>query len=402
MLPTAEIESDYEVVILGGGISGLLLASELARSHPVLLVEQKVRIPRTKYWLTDRECAEQSPHLAAAIDSLYSSLDFIGYDASVYRCYGSSILWNTKRLVDLLLSEIESHGGTVLTGQTFYGFRRERDSVLLFANDRCLRARLAIDCMGFGSPTIYAKSIVDIRGYYLLYGGTFEMIGNLEPVGLHNLVLAAKPSYVEAFPTADGKVHLVLILPVRSVGKPADLREAFSFVVNRSPYRRLLGSAASPSNFLGGIIPVGRLRKLALDRMVFFGEAGQVNPAASATAMTRLLHTYRPTAKALCNLLKQDRLDEASLAAARFPPISRLNDRIQRALFQDILRWNSDYFAALVRELERVGDHRLVNDLMFGNLSFRGSLSLQAAKRLLTMRSKHVARALLRGLCPSA
>lgn len=401
MVPTAEIRADHEIVVLGGGIAGLLLASELAKRHPVALVEEKAAIPKTKYWLTDSESAARNPHLEQAIDSCYRSLDFIGYDATIYRCQGSYILWNTERLVDLLVGLFRHRGGTLLAGHTFYGFRRESDSILLFTNEKSLRAKLAVDCMGFGSPTVYGKGIVDVRGYYLLYGGSFETDQPLHPVGLHNLMLGAQPSYVEAFPGAGGKLHLVLILPVRIAQKPAVLRKAFSFVVNRSPYSKLICGSTSPDNFLGGVIPVGRLRKVALDRMFFFGEAGQYNPAASATAMTRLLYTYRITARNLSDLVKQDRLSANDLAAARTRPASWINERIQRALFQDILRWTSDYFAELVAELRRTDDHALVNDLMFGNLSFQSSLSPATATNLVGKRSRRVARALSRGFLPA-
>ncbi len=377
------------------------MASELAKRHSVALVEEKAAIPKTRYWLTDSGSAAKNPHLEPAIDCCYRSLDFIGYDATVYRCRGSYVLWNTERLVDLLIGNFRDRGGNLLPGHTFYGFRQEPDSVLLFTNENGLRAKLAVDCMGFGSPTIYAKGIVDVRGYYLLYGGSFVTDRLLEPVGLHNLMLGSQPSYVEAFPSAGGRLHLVLILPVRTVQKPTCLREAFSFVVNRSPYSKVISGSASPENFLGGVIPVGRLRKPALDRMFFFGEAGQFNPAASATAMTRLLYTHRATARNLSDLVKQGQLSARDLAAARIRPASWINERIQRALFHDILRWNSDYFAELVAELRRTDDHKLVNDLMFGNLSFQSSLRLGTAANLVGKRSRRVARALVRGLLPA-
>lgn len=397
-MPTPPTVSDeYDVAVLGSGISGLLIASELAKHLSVVLVEERSTIPKTKYWLTDTGSAKKNPELAGAIDCHYRSLDFIGFEGTTYRCQGSYVLWNTERLVDHLVDTFRSRGGTILTRHTFYSYRYERDALVLFANDKALRVALAVDCMGYGSPTIYAQGIVDIRGYYLLYGGTFRLAGSLQPVGLHNLVLGAQPTYVEAFPGADDELHLVLILPVRDARKPTTLRDAFSFLINRSPYSRLIEGPRSPDNFLGGVIPVGRLRKAALDRMFFFGEAGQYNPAASATALTRILYTYSETATNLVELAEQGRLSRKDLAAARVRPTTWVNERIQRFLFQDILRWDSNYFSEMVAELERAGDHVLMNDLIFGNLSFETSLSAETIANLVRKKCWRLARTLFRG-----
>jgi len=255
MVPTSRVNSEFEVGVLGGGIAGLLIASELSKEHSVVLIEGKAHIPKTKYWLTDVSSAEENPHLGEAIDSTYESLDFIAYDATTFRCHGAYTLWNTGRLVDHLTKALQERGGVILTKHTFYGFKNDGHSILLFSNDCTHRVKLAVDCLGFGSPTIYAKGIVDIIGYYLLYGASYQATERCNPVGLHNLMLASQPSYIEAFPTQQGDLHLILILPVPTARKPAALRDAFHFIVRRSPYSRLLTDEAKPGGFLGGVIP---------------------------------------------------------------------------------------------------------------------------------------------------
>jgi len=402
LLPTARIDTQYEIVVLGGGIAGLLIASELARDHSVLVVEEKGQIPKTKYWLTDAGSAQKNPDLHHAIDSTYESLDFIAYDTTTFRCRGSYPLWNTDRLVEGLTRTIHERGGVILTGHRFYGFKKEPSALLVFTNDRSYRVRLAVDCMGFGSPTIYAKGIVDIIGYYLLYGASYPSTGACDPVGLHNLMLSSQPAYVEAFPAAEDLLHLILILPTKTVGKPASLREDFSFLVNRSPYSRILRQPASPEGFLGGVIPVGRIRKPALDRMFFFGEAGQFNPAASATALTRMLYTYRETGARLRERLAADRLSASDLSSARVAPASPLNERLQRVLFRDILDWSSDYFAEVLAELQHTGDSELIYDLMFGTVELGRTLKPSRIVNLVAKRSRFLAKTFLRGLLPGS
>lgn len=77
-----------DVVVAGGGVAGLLMASALAPQCSVLLVEQRDTVPRNKYWLTDERALRSAPELGACIDRHYDALDFIAYDGLT--CLGSS------------------------------------------------------------------------------------------------------------------------------------------------------------------------------------------------------------------------------------------------------------------------------------------------------------------------
>lgn len=90
------ISERYDVVILGGGVAGLLLASELAAEQKLLLIEQSRSFRSYKYWLTDHASMELNRELETAVEKRYDSLDFISYDQHAYRCRGSYILWNTS------------------------------------------------------------------------------------------------------------------------------------------------------------------------------------------------------------------------------------------------------------------------------------------------------------------
>jgi len=201
-------------------------------------------------------------------------------------------------------------------------------------------------------------------GYYILYGATFPLAGHLVPVALHNLSLSAHAAYVEAFPTRDGQLHIVLIVPERQLRPTSDLKSEFEFVVRKSPYRRFIADSTDRA-FLGGIIPVVRMRRRALDRLFFYGEAGQVHPAATGTALTRMLLNHRDVAAHLLRCLREDRVAAHDLTAAP-GAVGRLNQAIQLALFRDILRWSSKRFRNIVAEAARLDRHSLINDLFFG------------------------------------
>jgi len=331
----------------------------------VLVLERNERALATKYWVTTEEVLARNRDLAHAADLAFPSMDFIAFDGTTYRCEGAYRLWNTSSLIGTLLQRAIDNGASVEFGQSFYSYARNRNHLTIMANDRRIKARLAIDCMGHRSPIITAEGCGDTVGYYLLHGATFAMSGELMPVGLHNLALSSQAAYVEAFPTRDGLLHIVLIVPERRLRPATDLKADFKFIVHQSPYRHFIADSSDRS-FLGGIIPVVRLRRRALDRLFLYGEAGQVHPAAAGTALTRMLLTYRDVAEFLGEMLERDHLSARDLAHAP-GAVSRTNQAIQLALFRDILRWSSRRFRNIVSETERLGDHTLINQLIFGD-----------------------------------
>ena len=77
-----------DVIVAGGGVSGLLIASALASESSVILVEQGETLPRNKYWLTDEKALSANPHLQTCIDRRYDYLDFVAYDGLKARIKG--------------------------------------------------------------------------------------------------------------------------------------------------------------------------------------------------------------------------------------------------------------------------------------------------------------------------
>jgi len=390
---------DVDVVVLGAGVAGLLVAGELAQRRGVLVLEKANRIPETKYWLTDGLSVAANPHLAGAVDRTYDSIDFTAHDDSTYRCRGSYCLWDTTRLLSLLRDRIETAGGAIECGKTFYSYSTDHDGVIIRANDECIRTRLVVDCMGVASPIIYAEDAIRIDGYYLLHGASFPRTAELPPVAFHNLMLSDHPAYVEAFPTADDRLHIILISAVRELKASSSLSADFNFICTKSPYARYIDSAVSHERrFLGGIVPVGRMKRRALDGVVFFGEAGQSNPPASATALTKMLHGYKAFCGAVNECLDAGALRRKELERAVAPLVDPFNAAVQRALFRSMLRWRSRHFRGVIAELNRLDNHAFANDMIFATIAGRSVLPY--ARQLLHARAYTLLRTLAAGMLP--
>jgi len=365
-----------DVVVAGGGVSGLLIASALGSESSVILLEQGETLPKNKYWLTDEKAVSTNPHLQTCIDRRYDYLDFVAYDGLKARIKGRYCLWDTDKLVDFLAQRATAAGAQILTGHRLYSFKHERDGILVHASSESIKCRLLIDCMGFGSPIVGAKDVATINGYYILHGCEVSTTAGVDPIGLDNVVIGRQPAFFELFPTSKGTAHAAIILPSRQHKPDRSIKAELSFILNKSHYRnqiRLEPSRAQRSYF--GIVPVGRLKEPAQDRIVFFGEAGQTNPATSATGLSRMLHTYQELAQSLKACLRQDSLQRKQLLSAMPRYMTRMNRIFQETLFESLLRFDSDDFRRLVKDLRKYPDD-VINDLIFGDFDFGSGRAL--------------------------
>jgi hypothetical protein len=388
-----------DVVIAGGGVAGLLVASALASKCSVVLLEQRDSVPRNKYWLTEEQAAKQNPHLSSGVDRYYDFMDFVAYDGLTATVNGSYSLWNTDKLIGQLEQDVTSLGAKILTGHTLYSFSQTRDAIVVRANSLEIRAKLLIDCMGFGSPIVGAKGIATIKGYYIVHGCEVRVKNGVRPIGLDNVFINKCPAFFELFPTSNGTAHAAIILPSRKYKPGRSIKSELQFILRKSHYAEQIiwDPSESRKNYFG-IVPVGRLRTPALDRIAFFGEAGQSNPAATATALTRMLLVYQELAESIAVCLKQDTLSRRDLTRSMPPSMTRMNRVFQEILFDSLLTFNSDDWRCLVNEMKDYPAD-IVNDMVFAKFSFRKARVMRLAAhafRTDSVLGRHVLKSFMR------
>ncbi|MEN3368552.1 MAG: hypothetical protein V7609_695 [Verrucomicrobiota bacterium] len=385
-----------DVIVAGGGIAGLLIATALAPRYSVILLEQSDSLPRNKYWLTDAQAAHDNPQIRGCVDRSYDFLDFVAFDGLTATIHGKYCIWDTDALIESLSGQLLANGARLLTGHRLYTFNCEKGRISVRANAKTIQAKLLIDCMGFGSPIVGAKDVATISGYYIVQGCEVVLTGEVRPIALDNVVLGRNPAFFELFPTSKGTAHAAIILPSRSYKIDRSLQKEFSFIVTQSHYSEHICWKTGPDEKpYFGIVPVGRLHKPALDRIVFFGEAGQANPAASATGFTRFLREYRRVADGLTECLDAGQLDRKHLLGALPPYMTRTNRAFQESLFDSILSFDSDRFRLLVEELKKYPD-QIVNDFLFAEYDFRSSKTLGIALDALLRRKSILGKNMLK------
>jgi len=366
---------DRDIVILGAGIAGLLLASEFSRRYSVVVLEKEPRIPNRKYWVTSKKSVDQNPELAHLVDSELPYMDITAYDLTFCRAHGPFPMWDSDRLLAHLVDSVKSSRGEIVTGARFYSYYTDGERLVIHAGPQRYRATLVVDCMGFSSPIVAAKNIYRIAGYYFLTGARVSLKEPIEPIAFYNLSLDRHPRYLEVFPTRSGDAHATIIMPASNLQTNRGLQSEFNFAMHQSHLSRYFEPRAKPRQVYGGIVPVGSLSRRSLNNLFIFGEAGQVNPAATATGFTRMLCIYKSTAHALAECLETGRLSARELERAAPKSMTAFNRRIQLSTFRAMQNWTSDGFRELVRELATVPKD-LLRDMLFGELSPKRLLSV--------------------------
>jgi hypothetical protein len=385
-----------DILICGAGISGLLLASELSKYFFVVVLEKNSREECSKkFWLTSKDCLDANPNLQACVDSEWDEMEFVSNNRTRFAARGEYVLWNTKFLEDHLIDRIIKNGSLVRYKHRFYGYRRAREGIVAYANALSFSSPLLIDCMGYSSPIVASENLARILGYHHLYGRVIKLKNSMKPVAVDNVILSGRPFYLEVFPRSDGYANVVLIAPAKHTSSVAQLASDFDFIVERSHYAEFFDSS-NIGEQLQGIVPIGSLRKTALDRILLFGEAGQVHPAASCTCLTKLLGQYKAVCERIARRMRSNQLSANDLRHV----VTRMNaftERFHQQMFSELSMWRSDKTEPFI-ELLHCLDQKSLDDFIFREITTKHLLQYETLIRLIRKRNFLWVRPLLKSL----
>jgi len=372
------------------------MASELSKSHSVVVLEKAQRAQcSNKFWLTRRECLEKNTELAACVDSEWNALDFIANNRSKFTATGEYVLWDTDKLEAHLIKTIEDNGSKIFYLHRFYAYDYTDNHILAYANNRTFRAALLIDCMGYSSPLVGSSGAVSMLGYHHLFGRTMLLKADINPVAADYVLLSSVPSFLEVFPKSNGTANVVLIAPAATTHSLDRLSKDFDFIVNGSHYSDVLSPLANASP-LYGIVPIGVVRKRALKRVLFYGEAGQTHPSASCTCLNKLLLGFREAAKRVSQRVESGKLSASDLEDV-MPQMHNFTQRFHQNLFRQWGTLTADQGRAFV-DLLRCIDQKSLDELIFGEIRLRHFFQIENWRNVARIRNTLWVRPLMRTL----
>lgn len=323
---------NYDAIIVGGGPAGLAIASELARTRRVLVVEKGVAGDTQRSWFVPLD----------VVDGAVAPYTYGGVTRFLARTYsGAQAQWRArqferypyvdeKRLLPHWVDSVRAQGSEVIGACEYRSHRVNGSGVSVATSRGEFRGRLLIDCSGYDSAI--ARQYGISRAHYYWWS-VFGAVGD-HPDGLGGMEVGDYMMW-QTFADTDADPNASL-----RHGRPVfeyeilDARTSFSLIlylrtelVRRDAmepvYNRIIREEASTAAFHGmtvketkyGWYPsAGVSQELARERVVFAGDAAcWTTPC--GWGMSFILNNYRDFAAKLDAALAADRLGHAELAA---------------------------------------------------------------------------------------
>jgi flavin-dependent dehydrogenase len=343
-----------DVLVIGGGPSGLLLAGKLGRHLNLAILERNRLGETSKFWLTTESRLARHDLLSAA--QYRTARATVGtFQGSFAYAEGAFTVVNERTLLDLLIEGCRRASVRLFENTKVLNIAKQEGHLVVHTTDGQYRARLVLDASGGASPFAATFRLQRLEGFYSIYGGHLEDLdlSSTDIVGAHIIHFGHPAPMFEVIPTGPTSAFCVVFLIARDVVDPTTLRDSFREHVSHNPFFKAR-SPAELGRLKMGVIPIGRASKKVVSGILPVGEAAMLQSPLLGAALNEILdHADQITSDIVSEFEKHDE----GIVFPRIRPsmVKTANDRIQLMLVRPLLDGTLASFERLVEFLRRLG-----------------------------------------------
>jgi flavin-dependent dehydrogenase len=347
-------EHSADVLVVGGGPAGLLLAGKLGDHLKVYLLERNRIGSTSKFWLTNEKRLAHHDLMASA--QYKSSRATIGtFQGSFAQAEGDFAVVDESVLLRLLKERCERVSVRLIENTKVLNIVSDGQRSILQTTRGPYQARLVIDASGGGSPFAATYRLHRLEGFYSIYGAHLKDLSltSEDIVGAHIVHFGHPAPLFEVIPTGPTSAFCVVFLASKDVVEPTKLSRLFQEHVEHNPFFKRR-EPAPLGDLKMGVIPIGRAASRKLPGILPIGEAGMLQSPLLGAAFNEILEYGDLIADAILTAFRKNN-QGLVIPHVRFPIIKAVNDRIQLILVRRLLDGTLDSFERLVWFMKEVG-----------------------------------------------
>lgn len=352
--------SDFftDIVVMGGGPTGLLLATKLGFHLSVRVIERNQLGQTSKFWLTSEERLIR--HDLGAATQYRSKRATLGtFQGSFAYAEGNFAVINDKILLDLLLERCRESNVRLVQNTKVLSIAQNNRQLLVDTTAGTYHTRMVLDASGGGSPFAATFRLHRLEGFYSIYGGHLQNITlrNDDIVGAHILHFGHPAPIFEVIPTSPTSAFCVIFVIAKNVVAPEELRVSFDEHVKYNPFFSVGNYDPQAIDLKMGLIPIGRMSNRKTPGIVPVGEAGLLQSPLLGAALNEILEQGDRITKSILDAFNTQNKAIISLQV-EMPVAKVINDRLQLHLVRPLLDGTLHSFERFVEFLREVGPER--------------------------------------------
>ncbi len=309
-----KIGEDYDVIIVGGGISGLSLASVLGKGNKVCIIEKEKLGNTTKSWASFRDLIRKEKLQDCIINNKINTLEFRHF-------LGAKWIFNDKycqldegKVLREFVNRCKDENVKFIEKQEIDNYKKNKKEVKFKVNKRIIKGKLFIDCTGGDSPFIKKLNLLDNYSSYPIYGLSVKNVDVdhtrfvweiMKTPRFKDLMIGGIMPYSDE----SAQVHVFPYLKDKKIKYSLLKKYLFDYFKYHPGLKK---NEIIKETY--GTIMMGLLKKNALDNVFFFGDSALWTPRFIGTGFNQILRDYKGVGKELNKLISEDRLDEETLS----------------------------------------------------------------------------------------
>jgi flavin-dependent dehydrogenase len=346
-----------DVLIVGGGPAGLLLAGKLGKHLDVCLVDRHRVGQTSKFWLTtDARLARHD--LLAAAQYRTTNATIGTFQGPVAEAHGNFTTVDERTLLALLVERCVEASVRLVEDTKVLSVARADGRQVASTTRGQFHARVVLDASGGASPFAATFRLHRLEGFYSIYGAHLRDLdlATGDVVGAHIVHFGHPAPLFEVIPTGPTSAFCVVFLASRTVVAPTTLSALFQEHVAHNPFfvPRRSGGVLDVKM---GVIPIGSGCGRAPRGILPVGEAGMLQSPLLGAAFNEILEYGDHIVDKVRDAFRAGR-DGIVHPRVTFPAIKAVNDRVQLLLARRLLEGTLASFERLVQFMKILGPVR--------------------------------------------